>query len=323
MTMVSGVLLGCGGAAPQPNAQPASAATESLCGAQQWPDAACVPLEWSAAPGMGERAGILVPVRFGKVTLLLQLDTGSNRSFLYGRDVLRRHGWQAEAGSPHDRTLRSGALGGKPFENHPFLVLDEMRESSDGQRTLSGTAGLDLLAGAVTLIDMQRQRVCVVETPRAELTAGFATVDARIDHEKLFIAARVGQRAVPNLFYDSGASAFSLVVDYPDWKLLTGQEADAPGVRENKAMAWGRALTVLSAPLAEPLMIGELTLPDAQASFVYERPTMFSHFPFPARGLIGNRPFFDRAVLLDLRPGQTRFGISTCGQAASSAGPVR
>jgi len=72
--------------------------------------------------------------------------------------------------------------------------------------------------------------------------------------------------------------------------------------------SWGNKATALGSPALGPLVIGSARIEEPNIFYLEEQPNLFANWPFPATGLVGNAPFWDGIVILDLgiRP---RFGL--------------
>jgi hypothetical protein len=131
---------------------------------------------------------------------------------------------------------------------------------------------------------------------------------AQLRDAKLFLNVVLAGESVEGIFFDTGASAFEITVDLGTWRSLTGCEGpeDAP-IRWNVA-SWGNRVTVIGAPAKGPLVVGSARIDQPRVFYIEEQPSLFAGWPFPASGLVGSAPFWDRVVILDLgiRP---RFGL--------------
>jgi len=125
---------------------------------------------------------------------------------------------------------------------------------------------------------------------------------------KLFPYVILGDTGVGDLIFDTGSSAFDIIVDFDDWTELTGLDDPSAAPTRKTVNSWGNEATVVGAPARGPLIIGSARIPRPQVFYLKEQPRLFSSWPFRARGLVGNAPFWERVVIIDLglRP---RFGL--------------
>ncbi|MFC1573332.1 hypothetical protein ACFL6M_07015, partial [Candidatus Eisenbacteria bacterium] len=131
---------------------------------------------------------------------------------------------------------------------------------------------------------------------------------AELRDAKFFLDVTVDGKRLDGLFFDTGASAFDITVDFERWRELTGLEGPEDAPTKWVVNSWGNQVTMVGAPALGPLVIGSARIEEPRVYYMQEQPNLFSNWPFPANGLVGNAPFWDRVVILDLglRP---RFGM--------------
>lgn len=105
-----------------------------------------------------------------------------------------------------------------------------------------------------------------------------------------------------------------MIVDLEDWKRLTGRDGPEAAPIRKEVSSWGKTITAIGAPSKGAMTIGSARLEAPSVYCLEEQPRMFAGWPFPAKGLVGNAPFWDRVVILDLgiRP---RLGLLRNGRA--------
>ncbi|MEZ4655418.1 MAG: hypothetical protein R3E12_17960 [Candidatus Eisenbacteria bacterium] len=166
--------------------------------------------------------------------------------------------------------------------------------------------------GSFVVIDYPHQRFALLRPGAVPLWLWQQTIwtPATLRDAKLFPYLCLGDTTTPALFFDTGSSAFDLVMDREDWDGLRDPDATPSNV---DGSSWGQEITIVGAPARGPLSIGSIRLDTPMVYYIAQSPTMFSSWPFPTDGLVGNSPFWDRVVILDLgiRP---RFGILAAEQ---------
>jgi hypothetical protein len=258
--------------------------------------------EWTNAKEVSDRAALRIPVDLDGTRGWLQVDTGLDVTLLYG-SVARGRGWVTYDGMYRVPSVKIGDMTLGPVWVHT-------REETSAQGELIGSLGLDLLVGSLVVIDYPGQRFALLKHGDAPVWLWQETTwtPAVLRDGKLFLYVILGGVGVDNLLFDTGSSSFDIIVDLEDWTRLTGYD-DSDGAPMRKEVAsWGRKLTAVGAPARGPLTIGSAHLGDVDVYFLKEQPNLFSSWPFPARGLVGNAAFWDRVAILDLgiRP---RFGL--------------
>jgi hypothetical protein len=257
---------------------------------------------WVEAEGVSERAAMHIPVRLDGTEGWFQMDTGLDVTLLYG-DIATRRGWEAHEGMYHVPRVELGGMDLGPT----WLRCDE---DMGGAGELSGSLGLDLLIGTVVLIDYPGRRLALMrhgEVPRWMWRRATWT-PAAIRDAKFFLTVTLGGWTVEGLIFDTGASAFDIVTDLDTWRELTGRDGSDDASIHWNVHSWGRGVTAVGAPALGPLVIGSTRIDEPCVFYVQEQPRLFANWPFTATGLVGNAPFWDHVVIIDLgiRP---RFGM--------------
>lgn len=258
--------------------------------------------EWTNARDVSERAAMVVPVRLDGREGLFQLDTGLDVTLLYG-DIADDRGWEAYDGMYHVPSLEVGGI-----DLGPAWVRTSVETGK--QDEIIGSLGLDLLIGYLVMIDYPGRRLALLRPGEAPLWfwQRATWTPATLRDGKFFPYVILGGKGVDGLFFDTGSSAFDVIVDFEDWAELTGIAEPEAAPTQKIVNSWGKKVTAVGAPALGPMIIGSARIASPQVFYLKEQPGLFRNWPFPARGLLGNAPFWDRVVIVDLgiRP---RFGI--------------
>jgi hypothetical protein len=256
----------------------------------------CGPFQWVDEGGKAKVA-MRVPVTINGRTYSLQLDTGSNATILYGDEAARRRWAKAGATSFDARTIR---VGGIAMANREITILPDM-EASGG-----GTLGLDLLLGRVVVLDYPHRRFCLTDAgalPRW-VSTNARWSNAALRNGKLFVPVRIGGESFPQRFlFDTGSSSFAMAVEKSRWAELTGKGKTAAAAITGTQ--WGKPKVWPGAQSLKPIEIGNEDYPTLP---IHYEDYGFYTSKFDADGLVGNAPFLDKIVLLDLGP-DMRFGV--------------
>jgi hypothetical protein len=254
-----------------------------------------VSFEWDAWEGVTEKGALLVPVTIEGKAYRFQLDTGADAMIVYGSEA-ERWGWRAG-----QRSVRVPAihLGGADLPATDVYVIPEL-EPKEGES--AGTVGLAPLIGRLVVIDYPGKRFCVV--PRTsipdELLERMPAAPAAIRNGKLFVETKLAGREMENIFFDTGASVFPMLVDYEPWKALTGLATEKEATTRILGSSWGKPTSFVGAHASGELEIGAARLESPVVFFFGSEPDHFGKFPFPTQGLIGNAPFWNDVLILDL-----------------------
>ena len=255
--------------------------------------------EWQEAEGVSDRGSIRVPVTLDGEEGWLQLDTGVEVTLLYGEVPIER-GWEEHDGMYRVPSVEIGEmeLGPMWFRSRPDIP------ASNG---LLGTLGLDALAGGMVFIDYPGRRLALTTYGAMPewLLKRTSWAPATVRDCKFFPHVNLGGKTATDLFFDTGSSAYIMIVDRDVWIELTGCLDPKDAAIRQTAWSWGSSVTAVGEPAQGTLVIGSLRIPSPDVFFIEERPEFFAQWPFPTRGLIGNAALWDHVVVLDLgvRPG--------------------
>lgn len=255
----------------------------------------CSSFEWVPWKGVSEKGAMKVPIKFSGKTYWFQLDTGSDGTMIYGKADPSLN-WKE--GQKWVR-VTDVEFGGMKIPAAKFYVNPDMEPEPDG---IAGTAGLDLFMGNVAVIDFPGRRFCLMSNADApaELYAKSRGVKAIIRDGKFFIEAKLNGQILDGVFYDSGSSATALSVDFENWKNMTGLSGANQAARKIDGFSWGKPMTFVGGESKGELEIGAINFGKQLAFYRSEPLDFFKKFPFQTIGNIGNAPFFDKIIILDL-----------------------
>ena len=217
--------------------------------------------EWQEAEGVSDRGSIRVPVTLDGEEGWLQLDTGVEVTLLYG-EVPSDRGWEEHDGMYRVPSVTIGEmdLGTMWFRSRPDMPV---------RNGLLGTLGLDVLAGGVVFIDYPGRRLALTTygAMPAWLLKRTSWAPATVRDCKFFPHVNIGGKTATDLFFDTGSSAYVMIVDRDVWTELHGQFLDpksAP-IRQT-AWSWGSSVTTVGGPAKGTVVIGSLRIYGARTS---------------------------------------------------------
>lgn len=258
--------------------------------------------EWVRAEGLSDRAAMRVPVDLAGTKGWFQFDTGLDVTLVYG-DIPTARGWET-----HDGAYRVPSFDLGEIRLGPTWL--RCREETSGEDGVIGSLGLDLLVGYLVLIDYPGLRLALMRPGEAPswLLQHATWTPAELRDAKFFLTVVIGDATLTGLFFDTGASAFDITVDFEKWVELTGCGGPDDATSQLKVSSWGNEITAVGCPARGTLVIGSARIVKPLVFYLKEQPGLFAGWPFRAIGLVGNAPFWDRVVIMDLgiRP---RFGL--------------
>ena len=261
----------------------------------------CGRFEWAQLKGVSDKYALVVPITISGRKYKYQLDTGSPATMIYGTEA-GRWGWTTGQRSVLVRALE---VGGMVIPQAELRVMEKRRPGST-----AGTLGLDVLLGHTVVLDYSGKRLCLIPkvVAPAELMRRVSWVPAEIRGGKFFVRAKLNGQELDNIFFDTGASAFPLIVDLESWKSLTTRGDEAAATTKLTVSAWGEPVTYVGAAALGPLEVGSIRMERPTVYYREAQPDFFKKWFSPAAGLMGNAPFWDEVVVLDLSA-RPAFGI--------------
>jgi len=280
------------------------------------------PITWSkivwdslkAGPREIPHAALMVEVQLDSLAApaLMQLDTGANRDVLYGKTYQALHPKE----TPGDKYWvgLSGTTAESPIRSEWFAnSADFGGEPKPGEKPNIGTIGANFFEQRVLLIDFVAGRIAILPR-RQELPAEMADrasfVPLEYRNNKMFVGLTLDGAPEPDMFFDSGSSAFALTTTRRRWLELTGRQSDDAANEVIEGTSWGKPARWVGAPMRGRMCIGKVCIAAPSVFFAAtDLPNFdFDKYPFKTSGLFGNAPFDGKyTVVVDL-PHQ-RFGL--------------
>lgn len=218
-----------------------------------------------------EKAGLFIELKLDGKDVLVQLDTGASNTILY-RQVLDRLGIRYKLGKldPKDSrgvvyygTVPSIQLGNRLYRNVSVKIwnvpgLDVSKFGSGNIK--AGTIGCSLFKDSVLALDFANDQVSILNSvPRVD--DGYEVPVKLVGGRPVF-GAIVGSHELLVL-YDTGSSAWPLVVTTSLFESMFGDEALARPDFRVEVTSWGRPVYLLG-------MRSDLSLQAAGATFPLE-----------------------------------------------------
>ena len=271
---------------------------------------------WWADTAQGRampHAAVLVPVRLPGCprTCYFQFDTGAPYSVLYSESLAAlQAAYPALPFAPAPDTVRDFrcTLG------RTQLLARWMRVLSHGPHALPadtatqfilGTLGTDVIDGRALVLDFAHRRFHLAAQLPDSLAQRATFVPLAFENRRVLLTLSL-QGKPRQFLYDSGASAFSLLTSHDEWNQLA--QPGAP-VHKVNVKSFDRTLTSYTVPTAAALQVDQTLLPLGTTTYMDGTSLMQNlMMRFSGMGgMLGNRAFDERTVLLDVAGG--RFGL--------------
>jgi hypothetical protein len=100
--------------------------------------------------------------------------------------------------------------------------------------------------------------------------------------------------------FDTGSSESPLMVDLANWTKITGLTGPEKAPVKHQSSSWGKSVLFYGAPALSQLTLGRIELGIPIAFTKQGAPDNFAKMSYRVDGIIGNAPFWEGIVVLDL-----------------------
>jgi hypothetical protein len=250
-----------------------------------------------------DKAAIFVPIQFedSEKTFWLQLDTGANTQFDgVTFDSINPPHRIIQTGTAYDKVRFNGKIAGYETQNAKFVSMKKwggiVKESD--QEINIGTLGLDFFEDKILVLDFPNSRLAIVTSESllpTEITKDVTYYPAEMI-SNFFAISLTAKGASHMIAYDTGSSAFPLLLNHDLWQQLTGRDGTEPENIIREGPAWGNLITFIGAPSLEELFLSDLSLGNPGVFFRKDKPDWFKESGID--GVMGNEPFYDDSIVI-------------------------
>lgn len=266
---------------------------------------ACTQFQWVTDFDGAKKAAMVVTASARGHSFDLQFDTGSDVSGFFGTGPF------ADLNVKTQKNAGGHTVASLPLSlNSLSLGTQEFYLLPQPPGRVVGRLGLKALLGNIIQIDYPQRKICRIDPTKFKTYRyDLKITPASIRSNKLFLFAELNGELRRGLFFDTGASLYNLLVDQEFWRALTGKQGHEANNHTMQGWSHNRLITTIGAPLKGQMTLGSLVINAPLIHYTRERPNYFTNYPIEAQGLIGNAPFFDKVVVLDLRTERAWFGV--------------
>jgi hypothetical protein len=276
----------------------------------------CTHFAWAPLAGVSDRAAILLPGTLNGSPAVFQLDSGADANFLLGG----AEAWPelpliegARPGSP--RTARVDITLGEISNPQMLLMLMAGQQRSTEPTDPVGSLGLPYFRHKVVAIDFPHQQFCVSAALPQDLERRTTFVPAAVRGGKLMVPIEINGAVYDSFAYDTGFSVADVATDLELWLKLTGKATPDDADRTFLIQRFGATVSLNRAATTGPMRIAGVALAHGKVDVLPTSPGMYvdmgRQMGITFQGAIGNAPFLDRIVVIDMREeGAYRFGVA-------------
>lgn len=252
-----------------------------------------------------ERAAMMVSVTLPGIErpCVMQFDLGAPSSVLYRRPLEALGALESGAITTRDDENNSWArdlsfqAGTTSVTARSLLLLDHGATEIDDEPTVVGTLGADWIDGHVLTIDYAASTLKIDASDSSEVATLASARPFSFRGRRVFLPATL-QGEDTEVWFDSGSSAFSLIVDEDRFHELAADGASPSSYVGN---SWGKPVTVHGVAAEGSMAIGDTELPLGTVSWI-EWPDGLQAFMMSLSdwgGMIGNQIFAGKRLVLD------------------------
>lgn len=164
-----------------------------------------------------------------------------------------------------------------------------------------GTVGSDFMEKHALIMDFKNEEITLTESIPDKIEAKADFLPFTFDGRKIFLSAKLNNEPA-SLWYDSGSSAFELIVEES-----TFLELAAPGAERVTYMgnSWGKGVPIHNIESNGEFTFGETTVPLTYVTY-FDWPDKLQEFIMKAAniggdlgGMTGNKLFLGKTLILD------------------------
>lgn len=266
----------------------------------------CVPFQWQDHPKLGPKAAMTVPITVNGKELSFQLDTGSDVTMIYNKDLI--------GGDLPTEKIKEWDVVNVPVKfsqmklGHQKVFIN--KNMGDGSKGPSGTIGTDILKEKTFLVNYSTNQVCLFEHDQIpeEFTSMTTLVPAKVEFGKIVVPVSASKNRDLSLFFDTGASAIPVLIDEPAWKEIVKKKSKAEVIT---ASAWGKEVPFVGKPPRASLLLANSSLNVKRVFYRKDQPQLFKSWKNPSiEGSFGNEAVWDREwVYLVFDSANPKFGL--------------
>lgn len=266
----------------------------------------CVSFQWDAHPQLGPKAAMMVPVTVNGKELTFQLDTGSDVTMIYNKDLIGSD-LPTEKVKEWDVVHVPVKFSQMNLGKQKIFVNKNM---GDGSKGPSGTIGTDIMKNKTFLVNYSTSQVCLFEHDQmpAEFTSMTTLVPAKVQFGKIVVPVSASKTRDLSLFFDTGASAIPVFIDEPAWKEIVKKKSKEEVF---KATSWGKEVPFVGKPPQATLLLGNSALNVKKVFYRKDKPLLFKEWNNPGiEGSFGNEAVWNREwIYLVFDSANPQFGL--------------
>lgn len=246
-------------------------------------------------------AALLLPVTIKGIDkpFFMQLDLGSPVTVFYKNSlesVKTVFSDKIPVSSEKGKIALEFSLQDMKVSSDAFEVLDYGSKAdfeNPDARNIIGTIGTDLLEKRIITLDFMNSQCSFSKTIEERDFSEFEFKKRRI-----LIPAIIGDENL-KLMYDSGTSGYELIMNKDKWKKYKTSDT----IKIEKGNSWGKELKVITAPSNQEIRFGNKILRLSEVTCI-EGTSKAQNFLMKLsgmQGMIGNKLFLNRKIILDCR----------------------
>ena len=200
-----------------------------------------------------------------------------------------------------DVALKVGSVSLQAGKMYFRSMGTEIDWSNPPQAIKIGTVGADFMEHHVLTIDYANQQITLSDSIATDKIAENAFSPFTFEGRKVFLSAKLNDENV-SLWFDSGSSAFEMIVDESTFEMLASPDASR---KTYTGDSWGTGITVHNQAATGEFRFGPTSVPLTYVTYI-EWPNKLQTWIMKASnvggdlgGMTGNKLFLGKKLVLD------------------------
>ncbi|MBC8155588.1 MAG: hypothetical protein H7Z72_22095 [Bacteroidetes bacterium] len=260
-------------------------------------------------------AALLIPVTVRNSTRVfyMQFDTGSPVSLLYDDKLKEIKALMNRSGNTSDtlqKTMNFNfKIGNTEISAREISVVKrtqiEDKTIDTTARQIIGTIGTDTINGNVLLIDYLERKIVVIDKIPESILKSTKLSDFFYTMGSILLPS-ILQKENKILYFDTGSSAFELLIDKLTWQNLANKDSIPLSY---KVQSWNRTLTANTVATRDSIQISTQKIPLRYVTFIEGASDnqINRMMALGIGGMTGNKLFLNTILVIDTK--NKKFGV--------------
>lgn len=263
----------------------------------------CTKINWKGTSSNPDAKAIMtVPVQINGIRGIVQIDTGSPNSELYG-SFSDDEQWT----NPSQLSFTPKIFFVGEYKTSPIRFFINRRRVNK-RNYVQGKIGIDYFSNKISVFDLKNNFLCISENKSIlSKYRGIIWSKAKFQQNRFLITGHFGNKLSDDLLFDTGASVFPVLVPSEMFNYLTETHSKPTTIIRQNGLRNGMKITIFGKQLQRKIIVAGIELKKIQIYLQPEDPVIFIGNK-RVDGVVGSMAFDGKVVVIDLRD-KPRIGI--------------